>query len=181
MNSKYYIYECFFKEKLYIQLDIQSKYVLILLYSMSDEEDIFPLKKVELASMLNISRQMLNATLQKLEKRRLIERPDRKTIKVKRPINKKYIPMNEALVTGKYSNLSHGAQIFYTYFQNIQEKENAKYLKISGVNIVETLGRNIKSIQSYYKELEDIGLLKKGKEWRFNTLSFAKISNVEEE
>lgn len=181
MNSKFYIYECFFQDNAYIQLDLRPKYVLILLYSMSDEKDIFTLKKVELASILNISRQTLNATLKKLEIHGYIRRDDRKTIKVNRPKNKNYIPMNEALVTGKYSKLSYGAQIFYTLYQHIQEKENAKFLKISGVNIVETLGQSIKSIQLYYKELEDIGLLKKGKEGRFNTLSFAKISNVEEE
>lgn len=174
MKNEFYIYKCFFQKKSYIQLDIKPKYILILLYSMSDENGQVTIQKIELAKILNMSKQSLNFALKKLEINNFISRENPKIIKVNRPTNKDKIPMNKSLIFGEYNKLSYGAQILYTYYQNLQEKENKEYLKIPGEKIVETIGKSIKSIQIYYKELEAVGLLKKGREAQTNTLSFKK-------
>ncbi|MFW3634590.1 hypothetical protein [Staphylococcus caprae] len=178
MRSKFYIYMSFFQEKEYIKLNIKPKYMLILLYSLSDDDYYFRHKKIELAKILNVSKQNVNSLLINLENNGYISREDPNTIKLKRPSNIDKIPMSETLVIGKYNNLSHGAQIFYTYYQNLQEQENKEYLKISGEEIVKPIGISVRTLQECYKELESVGLLKKGKETYTNTFSFKKIEDV---
>lgn len=178
MSSKFYIYKSFFQEKEYIKLNIKPKYMLILLYSLSDDDYYFRQKKIELAKILNVSKQNVNSLLINLEGNGYISREDLNTIKLKRPSNIEKIPMSETLVTGEYNNLSHGAKIFYTYYQNLQEQENKEYLKISGEEIVKPIGISVRTLQECYKELESVGLLKKGKETYTNTFSFKKIEDA---
>ncbi|WP_267239625.1 hypothetical protein, partial [Staphylococcus aureus] len=97
---------------------------------MSDENGQVTIQKIELAKILNMSKQSLNFALKKLEINNFISRENPKIIKVNRPTNKDKIPMNKSLIFGEYNKLSYGAQILYTYYQNLQEKENKEYLKI---------------------------------------------------
>ncbi|HDE8062689.1 TPA: MarR family transcriptional regulator [Staphylococcus aureus] len=178
MKSKFYIYKSFFQEKDYIKLNIKRKYMLILLYSLSDDDYYFRQKKIELAKILNISKQTTTNTIKLLENKGYLSRIDPHNIKLPKPTDTDKIPMSETLVTGKYKHLSHGAKIFYTYYQNLQEQENKEYLKITGEEIVKPIGITVRTLQEYYKELETVGLLKKGKETYTNTFSFKKIEDV---
>ncbi|MDU0936905.1 MAG: hypothetical protein E7A88_00005 [Dermabacter sp.] len=178
MRSKFYIYKSFFQEQEYIKLNIKPKYMLILLYSLSDDDYYFRQKKIELAKILNVSKQNVNSLLTILEDNGYISREDTYTIKLKKLSNKDKIPMSETLVTGKYKHLSHGAKIFYTYYQNLQEQEKKEYLKISGEEIVKPIGISVRTLQECYKELESARLLKKGKETYTNTFSFKKIDDT---
>ncbi|HFO1886483.1 TPA: hypothetical protein ACU24K_002738 [Staphylococcus aureus] len=178
MTNNMFLYKCFFQEEQYINLDMRLKYVLALLYSLSSEDDYFPYKQIELANRLNISKQLMYKWITELKNASYleIEKDNRKTvIKVNRPDNKDAIPLSKELVCGKYESLSYGAKIFYSYYSWLQEKENKDYLKIRGIDIIKPMGRKIKSIQKYYKELEEVGLLEKGKEGSFNTFNFKKI------
>ncbi|MFS4929549.1 MarR family transcriptional regulator [Staphylococcus argenteus] len=175
MKNKLYIYKFFFQDERYIKLDIQPKYILIILYSMCDDDYYFRHKKIELAKKLNVSKQTITNTLKRLEDKGYISRIDPNNIKLIKPTGTDKIPMSEELILGDYNNLSYGAQIFYTYYQNLQEQENKEYLKISGEEIVKPIGISVRTLQECYKELESVGLLKKGRESYTNTFSFKKI------
>lgn len=45
MNDRFYIYKCFFQEEPYFHLTMTQKFFLSLLYSLSDEEDIYRCNK----------------------------------------------------------------------------------------------------------------------------------------
>ncbi len=178
MTNNMFLYKCFFREEQYINLDMRLKYVLALLYSLSSEDDYFPYKQIELANRLNISKQLMYKWITELKNASYleIEKDNGKTvIKVNRPDNKDAIPLSKELVSGKYEGISYGAKIFYSYYSWLQEEQNKDYLKIRGIDIIKPMGRKIKSLQKYYKELEDVGLLEKGKEGSFNTFNFKKI------
>ncbi len=178
MRNDIYLYKCFFQEEQYINLDMRLKYVLALLYSLSDEDNYFPYKQIELAKMLNISKQTMYKWITKLKNDSYLEvekEIGKTVIKVNRPDNKDAIPISKELVSGKYEGISYGAKIFYSYYSWLQEEQNKDYLKIRGIEIIKPMGRKIKSLQKYYKELEEVGLLEKGKEGSFNTFKFKKI------
>lgn len=177
MTKNIYLYKCFFQEEQHINLDMRLKYVLALLYSLSSEDDYFPYKQIELANRLNITKQKMYNWITELKKASYleVEKINGKTvIKVNRPENKEAIPISKELVCGRYESLSYGAKIFYSYYRWLQEEQDKDYLKIRGLDIVKPMGLNVKTLQEYYKELEEIGLLVKGKEGLLNTFSFKK-------
>lgn len=174
MKDNLYIYRCFFEEEKYIQLTVKQKYILTLIYALTDEDDYFIMKQVELAQLLGLDKQNVNATVSRLVKDELITR-DNKGIKANRPLNRKSIPLHKDLVFGKYKGLSKGAKLYFSYFRSLQVKQNSSYLLIKGVDILNYMGVGIKSIQVYNKELEAVGLLKKGRKGNMNTLNFQDI------
>lgn len=175
MTSNIYIYKCFFQREANIKLNMTLKYTLSLLYSMSGEDNYFPLKQVELAKLLNITKSVLSIRLSELSKLSYIDIENGGVIKVNRPNNTDAIPIPEEFLNEKYHSLTYGAKIFYSYYRWLQEKENKPYLKIKGTEIAKPIGRSLRTVQTYYKELEDFGLLEKGKERNFNTFNFKQI------
>lgn len=175
MTSNIYIYKCFFQKEQNINLDMRLKYTLSLLYSMSGEDNYFPLKQIELAKIMNITKQMLNNWLLILAKQSYIDIEYGGIIKVNRPNDTDAIPIPEEFLNKKYHSLSYGAKIFYSYYRWLQEEENKPYLIVKGTEIVKPMGRSLRTVQTYYKELEDFGLLEKGKEGSFNTFNFKQI------
>lgn len=174
MKDNLYIYKCFFEEEKYIQLTLKSKYILTLLYSLTDDDDYFLMKQIELAHFLAIAKQNVNSTVVRLAKYGFIN-IDGQTIKVNKPSNQETIPLHKSLVFGKYKALSTGAKLLFSYLRWLQVQQRKDYLLIKAANISKNMGVSIKSLQAYYKELEAVGLLKRGKEGRMNTLNFKEI------
>ena len=175
VNDNLYIYKCFFEEEKYIQLTLKSKYILTLLYALTDENNYFLMKQIDLARFLAIAKQNVNSTVVRLAKYGFIN-IDGQAIKVNRPSNQETIPLHKSLVFGKYKALSTGAKLLFSYFRWLQVQQRKDYLLIKASNISKNIGVSIKSLQTYYKELESVGLLERGKEGRMNTLNFKKIS-----
>ncbi|WP_215392864.1 MarR family transcriptional regulator [Staphylococcus aureus] len=154
---------------------MKQKYLLSVIYSLSDEDGYFLMGQSKLGEMLNLSRQTLNSRLSYLLKKGFLTKENKKVIKITKPRDREYILLNEELVKGKHQHLSEGAKIFYAYYWYIQEHEKADYLKIKGTEIGKPLNLNVRSIQKYYIELEKAGLLIKSKDSGMNKLQFIEI------
>ncbi|MDT1130386.1 hypothetical protein RNT16_11885 [Staphylococcus pseudintermedius] len=175
MNDRFYIYKCFFQEEPYFHLTMTQKFFLSLLYSLSDEEGYLPMQQKQLGEMIGLTKVGIGIRLSYLYKTNIVTIDNNKVVKVTRPHNREFIPLNEEFVYGKYRNLSEGAKMFYTYYRYIQLLEKADYLKIKGTEIGKPLNLNVRSIQKYYIELENVGLLIKSKDSGMNKLRFLEI------
>ncbi|HCV9176723.1 TPA: winged helix-turn-helix domain-containing protein [Staphylococcus aureus] len=175
MNNKFYIYKCFFEKDPYIHLNMKQKFLLSIIYSVGDEDGYLHMEQKRLGEMINLSRQSMNTRLSYLLKKGILIKDKNKMIKIKRPQNRESIPLSEEFVSGKYQYLSEGAKIFYAYYFYIQKMKEADYLKIKGTDIGKPLNLNVRSIQKYYIELENAGLLIKSKDVGMNKLQFLEI------
>lgn len=164
-----------FQEESYKRLGMSLKYLLAILYSLSDEYDYLTVRQVDLARMLGVSRKTINDGIIELSKNGFLSMDSGKTIKLFRPQNREIIPINEELIFGKYKNLSYGSKIFYIYYLYLQKQNKKGYILIKGTEIGKPVNRNIRTIQKYYKELESVGLLIKDKELGINKLQFIEI------
>lgn len=176
MDNNLCIYKCFFHEQKYIQLGFRKRYLLALMYIFSDKNDHVVLLQKDLSKLMNKSKQNINSAIKELATEGFVEVKRNKYIKVNRPANRESIPMSKELVDGKYQYLSKGAKFFYIYFSHLQKKENEEYILMKGVDIIKIMGVDIKVMQKYYNELEEVGLLKKGKQGVSNTFDFKKIT-----
>lgn len=175
MNTKFYIYKCFFQEEPFINLTMTQKFVLAILYSLSDEDGYLPMQQKQLGEMIGISKGSMRKRLSYLFKTDIVSIDKNKVIKSIRPKHRECIPLSEEFVYGKYKDLSEGAKLFYTYYRYVQLHEKSDHLKIKGTDIGKPLNLNIRSIQKYYIELENAGLLIKSKDLGMNKLQFLAI------
>lgn len=175
MNNDLYIYKCFFEDEKYIQLRLSKKYLLVLLYNFSDENGIVTKTQPQLGELTNKNKSVINVDLKILAANGFIEIKKKEYIKVNRPKNRDRILISKEFVSGKYKNLLDGSKFFYVYFSYLQEKNDKEYIMMRGKDIIKFMGVQVKVMQRYYRELEEVGLLEKGRKGTSNTFKFNKI------
>lgn len=174
----YFIYTFLFEKEEYIQLEGLEKYLLLLMYSNTDDENRLLKNQESISELANTSKYVLSRKKRTFKDLELIEEINKNNLIMTIPssVHKvEKIEVNRELIDGKYRNLKSGSKLFYIYCMYLQKLSEQEYNVYSNEEIKKPFTGSINTIKKYCNDLEKVGLLKKVRTGVSNSYHFKEI------